>query len=267
MEHPQRLSDNEYYKLLKLHPFDRVMSTISVVLCIYYSEFLPSVEETMTLILVGTYYSCAFSWFQHVTLDNKRSLKHFVPMVRTYAASFQRHHDHPTNVLHKIGNSPCLPFEVSLEGVQPIVFVLSPMLLLVNWWIVIEPCHFTYITLLFSQVLNFWGHISIRNHVTCHGETHKYPNDKLCSPMRKIGLLPTPAYHRTHHNPNHSTPHEQNWAFICPRVSEVFEHLFHKMGGSEDLYAYLWTQLNLLIYFPPLFPVYAYILRYFYVNT
>lgn len=212
----RRLSTSEFEALLTPHVVDRMLFQTSLCVLFYHKEFFPSNQVLIAILGGAFWYSIAFSWFQHATLDNVRSLKHVFPLISTYSAGFQHHHENPTDVLYKMDDSPQLPWNIQFTGVTPIVFVLSPMLLLTNSWLLYNPCQYTLNVLLFSQLLYFWGHLSIRNHVTCHAETHKYPKDRWCVPFRTIGLLPSPAYHRTHHNPSHPTPHEQNWAFDLP---------------------------------------------------
>tara|TARA_Y100000768_G_scaffold387873_1_gene380773 strand:+ start:3406 stop:4203 length:798 start_codon:yes stop_codon:yes gene_type:complete len=243
---------------------DRLLLYLSILILLYFHNLLPNVIIIILLFLLSTLYSIIFSWTQHTMLDNKRSLMHIIPLIRVHAISFQHHHDNPTNVLYETENAPKLPGNIPFTGVKPIVVILTPLMISALIVFFIEKNKFTMQILIFSQMLYFWAYISIRNHVSCHAETHHYPTDRVCYLMRNIGLLPSPLYHRIHHDPNHKTPHEQNWAFIMPYISEKIEYIFKQTGGSESNYAYIILNILFFIFLPTLFPLYSIIIRQFY---
>ena len=260
----KKLTKEEINELITPFITDRLLLYLSILILLYFHNLLPNIKIFILLFLLSTLYSIIFSWTQHTMLDNKRSLTHIIPLIRVHAISFQHHHENPTDVLYETENSPKLPGNIPFTGVKPIVVILTPLMISALIVFFIEKSKFTMQILIFSQMLYLWGYISIRNHVSCHAETHNYPTDRLCDIMRNIGLLPSPLYHRTHHDPKHKTPHEQNWAFIMPYISEKIEYIFKQMGGSESNYAYIMLNILFFIFLPTLFPLYSIIIRQFY---
>ena len=189
--------------------------------------------DYIRITVVPYLYADYWMWMLHCFLDRLENLESRFGLIKTLAISFQHHHDFPGNVLT----------ENHLSETNDVVTMCAGTGILLGYWTSPD-------TKLICAGICLWGSIGSLNHFYCHAITHGRKVPPVYKFCHRWCLLPTPLHHKRHH----TSPHEENWNFLCG-MYKVYEPIYYASGSSYAALSIMFYTCN-----PVCFQMWAYAL-------